>query len=105
MVIDWLSGTILLPELHAALGAAIVFGAYLLARDLPPHRADGRSRYAWNRVAILAFFIIDFFKELLWDPVHETDNPFIWQGLIDFGWYLFGAAVALGLIYARFRKL
>ncbi len=104
-MVDWLSNAIILPELHAALGAAVVFGSYLLLTGLPPRTSEGVARYPWHRIAIGAFLAIDIVKELLWDPVHEADNPFLWQGLIDFGWYLFGAAVALGLVYARFRRL
>ena len=105
MAIDWLSNSIILPELHAALAAAVVFGAYLLLHGLPPHPPDGSPRHRWNRLAVVAFLGIDLLKELLWDPVHELDNPFLWQGVIDFGWYLVGGAIALSLIYARFREL
>ena len=105
MTIDWLSNTIILPELHAVLGAGVVFGAYLLLRDLPPRGPDGQPKIPWNRVAIVAFLGIDLIKEALWDPVYEADNPFLWQGVIDFGWYLIGASIALALVFARYRKL
>ncbi len=104
-MVDWLSNTILLPELHAVIGAAVVFGCYLLLQGLPPRTSEGNARYPWHRIAIGTFLAIDFVKELLWDPVHEADNPFLWQGVIDFGWYLVGVTLALGLILARFRKL
>ncbi|MCI4318072.1 MAG: hypothetical protein L3J96_05985 [Thermoplasmata archaeon] len=105
MAVDWLSYAILLPELHATIGAAVVFGAYLLLRDLPPRRPDGRPRYPWDRIAIVVFLGIVLLKEALWDPVYEVNNPFLWQGVIDLGWYLIGAVIALGLAYARFRRL
>ena len=104
-MVDWLSNAIILPELHAALGAGAVLGAYLLLTGLPPRRSDGSSRYPWNRIAVAVFFGIDLVKETLWDPVYEGDNPFLWQGVVDFGWYLVGASIGLGLIYARFRKV
>ena len=105
MAIDWLSNSIILPELHAALAAAVVFGAYLLLSGLPPRLPDGSSKHRWNRVAVVTFLGIDLLKELLWDPIHELDNPFLWQGVIDFSWYLVGVAIALSLIYARYRQL
>lgn len=105
MTVDWLSNSIILPELHAALGAGVVFGAYLLLSRLPPRLPDGSSRHAWNRWAVGAFLVIDLLKETLWDPVHEVDNPFLWQGVTDFGWYLVGVAIALALVFARFRKI
>ncbi len=105
MAIDWLSNSIILPELHAALGAGVVFGSYLLLQNLSLRAPEGPSKFGLSRVAVGVFLVIDFLKELLWDPVHEKDNPFLWQGLIDFGWYLFGVAVALGLIYLRYRKV
>jgi hypothetical protein len=104
---DWLSGAIILPELHAAIGAAVVFGSYLLLADLrpPTARAGRRPPWGWNRVAIGVFVAVDLLKELLWDPTHEADNPFLWQGVTDLAWYGVGIVLALALIYARFRRL
>ena len=107
MAFNWLSGAIILPELHAAIGAAVVFGSYLLLADLraPGPGSGNRGPLAWNRVAIGAFVVIDLLKELLWDPTHEADNPFVWQGVTDLAWYGVGIVLALALIYARFRRL
>ena len=105
MPVDWLSNSIILPELHAALGAGVVFGAYLLLSGLGTRRSDGTPRHHWSRLAVVVFLGIDFAKELLWDPTHEASNPFLWQGVVDFFWYLVGVAIALALIFARFRKL
>lgn len=105
MATDWLSSAIILPELHAALGAAVVFGAYLLLSDLRPGSPAGLSRHHWNRIAVVVFLAIDLLKESLWDPIHEVDNPFLWQGVVDFGWYLVGVGIALALVAARFRKI
>lgn len=105
MAIDWLSGAILLPELHATIGAGVVFGAYLLLKGLPPHRADGSARVHWERVAVVAFLAIDLGKEALWDPVNEANNPFLWTGVTDFVWYLVGVAIALGLVFTRYRDV
>ncbi len=91
---NWLSFDIILPELHAALGAAVAFGAYLL---LPPRRLP--------RIAIGCFLVIVLVKEATWDPLHEVNQPFLYAGATDLFWYLVGTGIALGLIYARFRKL
>jgi len=108
-VIDYLSNGIIYPELHLSIGAGFVFGAYLLLKGLPPYRTNPSgervSRIAWNRVAIGLFVFLDFLKELLWDPVNEANNPFLWVGVTDLGWYVVGILGALALIYARFRKL
>ena len=105
MSVDWLSASIILPELHAALGAGVVFGSYLLLSGLGHHLPDGTPRHHWSRVAVAVFLVVDFGKELIWDPVNEGDNPFLWQGVIDFSWYLVGVATALALVFVRFRKL
>jgi hypothetical protein len=108
-VTDYLSNGIILPELHVTIGAGVVFGAYLLLEGLPPYRINSTgervSRVAWNMVAIGLFVFLDFLKELLWDPVNEANNPFLWAGVTDLGWYVAGILGAFGLIYARFRKL
>ncbi|MGP8110024.1 MAG: hypothetical protein ACLQD9_04875 [Thermoplasmata archaeon] len=108
-VTDYISNGIILPELHLTIGAGVVFGAYLLLQGLPPYRTSPSgervSRVAWNLVAVGLFVFLDFLKELLWDPVNEANNPFLWAGVMDLGWYAVGILGALGLIYTRFRKL
>ena len=55
------------------------------------------------RVTLAAFTFIVFLKELLWDPVNETNQPFLWAGATDLSWYLVGIAAMLGLLWARYR--
>ncbi|HZY92857.1 MAG TPA: hypothetical protein VFG07_08855 [Thermoplasmata archaeon] len=105
MAFDWLSSSVILPELHAALGAGVVFGVYLLLGGLGRAGSGARPYYYWSRLALVGFLVIVFLKELLWDPLNEKNNPFVWQGLIDFGWYTVGIVIGLAGTYARYRRL
>jgi len=102
-VVDWLSPAIIFPEVHAAIGALAVAAAYSLA----PGTLGDRARTHPNapRIAIAAFTLIVFLKELLWDPVNEVDQPFLWAGVTDLSWYLVGIGVMLGLLWIRYRRL
>jgi hypothetical protein len=102
-VIDWLSPDILLPELHAALGALAVAAAYALAPGRigepdRPHRAVPRG-------IVGAFVLLVLLKETLWDPANEAGQPFLWSGATDLGWYLVGIGAMLGALAARYRRL
>jgi hypothetical protein len=102
-VFNWLSSTIIFPELHSVLGALAVAVAYMLA---PGRLGDpDRSHPNIPRLAISAFVLVVFLKELLWDPVNEVGQPFLWDGVSDFFWYLAGTGAMLSVIWARFRRL
>lgn len=100
---DWLSSAIILPELHAVIGALAVAVAYLFGPGRPgdpdrPHRNV-------PRVAIGAFVLIVLLKEVLWDPANEVGQPFLWAGATDLMWYLVGIAAMLGALWARRLRL
>lgn len=100
---DYLSPAIIFPELHAAIGALAVAAAYALS---PGTLGDShRSRPNVPRLAVAAFTVVVFLKELLWDPANEVNQPFLWAGATDFFWYVVGIAVMLGLLWARYRRL
>jgi hypothetical protein len=102
-VVDWTSPAIILPELHAAIGALAVATAYSLA---PGRLGDpARSHPNVPRFVLAAFLVIVFLKELLWDPANEVDQPFLWAGATDLFWYLVGIGAMLGLLWARYRRL
>jgi hypothetical protein len=102
-VVDWLSSAIIFPELHAAIGALAVAAAY----SLSPGTIGDRARAHPNvpRLALAAFTLIVLLKELLWDPVNEVNQPFLWAGATDLSWYLVGIGVMLALLWARYRRL
>jgi len=102
-VVDWTSPAIIFPEVHAAIGALAVAIAYALA---PGTLGDpARTHPNVPRVVLAAFVFIVFLKELLWDPVNEANQPFLWAGAADLFWYLIGMGVMLGLLWARYRRL
>lgn len=102
-VTDYLSPAIIFPELHAAIGALAVAAAYALS---PGTLGDSRRSHPnVPRLVVAAFTVVVFLKELLWDPVNEVDQPFLWAGVTDFFWYIVGIAVMLGLLWARYRRL
>ncbi|MCI4337500.1 MAG: hypothetical protein L3K17_10030 [Thermoplasmata archaeon] len=103
-MIDWISKAIILPEVHIAIGMAVVFGSYLLLPG-PWKSEEGPSHLRYARFGVVAFAVLVCLKELLWDPVNEVNNPFFWQGIVDLGWYCVGIFTALGLIFARHQKL
>lgn len=102
-MVDWLSSAVILPELHAVLGALAVALAYGFA----PGRPDDPTRPHPNapRTALGVFVVIILLKEALWDPVNEVGQPFLWEGVTDLSWYLVGIAAMLGATWARFRRL
>jgi hypothetical protein len=102
-VFDWLSSSIILPEDHAAIGALAVAAAYALAPGTlgDPHRVHPNV----PRGVLGVFGVIVFLKELLWDPVNEVNQPFLWAGATDLFWYAVGIGVMLGLFWARYRRL
>jgi hypothetical protein len=102
-VIDWLSPAIIFPEDHAAIGALVVAAAYALA----PGRLGDPARAHPNvpRIAVAVFAVIVFLKELLWDPVNEVGQPFVWAGVTDLFWYAVGVGAMLGALWIRFRRL
>jgi hypothetical protein len=102
-LIDWLSPAIIFPEDHAAIGALAVAVAYALA---PGRLGDADRRHpAIPRLAVTAFVIVVFLKELLWDPVNEVGQPFLWSGVTDLAWYLVGVAAMLSALWLRFRRI
>ena len=98
-MVNWLSPEILAQEVHAVIGAAIVFGSWLLLRELPG------PKYPWAWISLAVFGAIVVVKEVAWDPLYEINQPFLWAGSVDLGFYALGIMVALGLVYARFRTL
>jgi hypothetical protein len=102
-VVDWLSPAIIFPEDHAAIGALAVAAVYALA----PGRLGDPARAHRNvpRLVLAAFAVIVFLKELLWDPVNEVDQPFLWAGVTDLFWYLVGMGAMLGALWLRYRHL
>ncbi len=102
-MVDWTSAAIIFPEVHGAIGALAVAAVYALA---PGTLGDpARTHPNVPRVTLAAFTFIVFLKELLWDPVNETNQPFLWAGATDLSWYLVGIAAMLGLLWARYRRL
>jgi hypothetical protein len=102
-MINWLSPAINFPEEHAAIGALAVAIAYIF----PPGRLGDPARpHAWiPRIAVAGFVLVVFLKELLWDPVNEIDQPFLWAGAMDFALYLVGAGAMLAALWARFHRV
>ena len=49
-------------------------------------------------IATAGLVVIALWKETLWDPVHETDEPFGYEGAQDFAFYLVGLAAGFGLL-------
>ncbi len=102
-LIDWLSPAVIFPEDHAAIGALAVATAYAFA---PGRLGDPDRRHlAIPRIAVIGFVFIVFLKELLWDPVNEVGQAFLWSGATDFAWYLVGVGTMLVALWARFRRL
>jgi hypothetical protein len=98
-VVNWLSPELLAQEVHSVIGAAVVFGAWLLLR---PWTVLG-VRAQW--IAVAALVAVVMLKETLWDPVNEVNQPFLWAGATDAAFYAVGILVALALIYARWRAV
>ncbi|MCI4352166.1 MAG: hypothetical protein L3K14_02095 [Thermoplasmata archaeon] len=102
-MVDWLSPAIILPEDHAVIGALAVAVAYALA---PGRLGDlTREHPRVPRGAVAAFALVVLFKELLWDPANEVDQPFLSAGVTDLSWYFVGMGAMLGALWARFRRL
>jgi hypothetical protein len=102
-VVDWTSPAIIFPEVHATIGALAVAAVYALA---PGTLGDpARTHPNEPRLLLSVFVLIVFLKELLWDPVNEANQPFLWAGVTDLSWYLVGMGVMLGLLWARYRRL
>jgi len=102
-VVDWTSGAIIFPEVHAAIGALAVAAVYALA---PGTLGDpARPHPNLPRFLVGAFLGLVFLKELLWDPVYEVNQPFLWSGVTDLSWYLVGMSVMLALLWLRYRRL
>ena len=102
-VVDWLSGAIIFPEVHATIGALAVAVAYAFA---PGRLGDPARRHrALPRIAVGLFAVIVLLKELLWDPVNEVGQPFLWAGATDLLWYCVGMGVMLLAVGLRFRQL
>ena len=102
-MVDWTGPAIIFPEVHAAIGALAVAAAYALA---PGTLGDpARAHPNVPRFSLAAFTFIVFLKELLWDPVNEVNQPFLWAGATDLSWYVVGIGVMLGLFWARYRRL
>ena len=100
---DWLSSAIILPELHAVIGALAVAVAYVFA---PGRLGDSnRPHRSAPRTAIAAFAVIVLLKEVFWDPANEVGQPFLWEGATDLWWYLVGIAAMLGALWLRYRRL
>jgi hypothetical protein len=97
------SPAIAFPEEHVALGALAVLILYVFA----PGRLGDPARPHPNvaRYLLAAFVVVVFLKELLWDPVNEVNEPFLWSGVADLSWYLVGTGAMLGFLWARFRHL
>lgn len=102
-MVDWTGPAIILPEVHAAIGALAVAAAY----SLSPGTLGDPARPHPNvpRYLLGAFLVIVFLKELLWDPANEVNQPFLWDGVTDLSWYLVGMGVMLALFWLRFRRL
>lgn len=91
---NWLSSDLLAQEVHGVIGAATVFGLWLLAP------------IEWIReLGIITLVVIVLVKESYWDPKNETNQPFIPEGLKDFSFYIVGILIAFAIVYARFRML
>lgn len=45
-----------------------------------------------------AIILYGVLKETLFDPVVETNEPFVWSGAIDLAFIVLGASIAWGLI-------
>ncbi len=100
---DWLSQTIILPELHAVIGALAVLTAYVF---LPGRLDDPTRPRRWiPRVAVGAFVAVVSIKETAWDPANEVAQPFLWAGATDLSFYLVGIGLMLVALWARFRHL
>lgn len=102
-VTDWLSLTIILPELHAVIGALAVLTAYVFS----PGRLDdaARPRRWLPRALVGAFAVVVAVKETTWDPVNEVGQPFLWAGAADLSFYLVGIGFMLLAIWIRFRRV
>jgi hypothetical protein len=85
---NWLDPELLAQEVHGAIGFGFLLAVYYRIR---PYAA------VYFDLAIGVFLLVVFLKELLWDPVHETDNPFVWQGVEDWCFYMIG--IALGALF------
>jgi hypothetical protein len=85
---NWLDPRLLASEVHAAIGCGFLLA---LALRVPQH---------WWLLALLVFWVVVFVKESLWDPIHELDQPFVYEGLKDLAFYAVGMAVALVIIFA-----
>lgn len=71
---------------HTAIGASVTFGLYI---TIPKYWIYG----------VLIFLIIILLKEIFFDPTYEKDKPFLWSGVTDFTWYVFGVLIAIAIIY------
>lgn len=80
--INWLSGSIIYPELHFVLGYAGLLTAMVFLHGL------------WLWTAFLAGEVGVFFKEGYWDSRNESHAPFFWNGATDAFWYQVGFAAA-----------
>jgi hypothetical protein len=99
-MVDWLSSAIILPELHAVIGALAVIVAYVfspgrLGEPARPHRRV-------PAVLIACFVAVVTLKEVFWDPANEAGQPFLWAGAVDLFWYLAGIALMLAALWLRF---
>ena len=102
-MVDWTGPAVIFPEVHAAIGALAVAAVYALA----PGTLGDPNRTLPNlpRFLLAGFVFVVFLKELLWDPVNEANQPFLWAGVTDLSWYLVGMGVMLALLWARYRRL
>lgn len=102
-MVDWLSASIIPPELHASLGALALLVAYTFAPGTlgDPFRRHRRA----PRTALVLFGVVVLLKEALWDPAYEVGQPFLWAGATDLAWYGVGILVMLAALWARFRQL
>ncbi len=102
-MVDWLSPGILLPELHAVIGALAVLTAYAF---VPGRLGDAERPTPWfPRLAVTAFVVVVLVKESVWDPVNEVAQPFFWAGATDLFYYLVGIAVMALAVRLRFGRL
>lgn len=102
-MVDWLSSGIILPELHAVIGALAVLISYAFA---PGRLGDTERRRPWlPRIAVPQFGFIVLLKEGMWDPVNEVGQPFFWAGATDLFYYLVGMAVMALAVRLRFGRL
>lgn len=79
-------------ETHALIGILVV----LLAALASP------GNLAAVVIAAGGLIVITAWKEVFWDPAHETDQPFFWEGAQDFAFYLIGLGgglLLLGLLH------